>query len=134
MVETSSIGLFALADKRLQWLGARQGVLAENVANADTPGWKSRDLKPFSAVLAQSMSGQRLDLASVPTQTNTMHMAGTLSGENGAQQLRDERAPDGNEVSLDKELEKIAQTDTDHETVTAIYHKYIGMFKEALGR
>jgi len=134
VVETSSIGLFALADKRLQWLGARQGVLAENVANADTPGWKSRDLKPFAAVLAQSALGQRLDFASAPVQTNPMHMAGTLPGEAEAQRLRDERAPDGNEVSLDKELEKIAQTDSDNEAVTAIYHKYIGMFRAALGR
>ncbi len=133
-MDPSPIGLFELADKRLQWLGAREGVLAENVANADTPGWKSRDLKPFAQVLAQSVSGGGLNLAGVPLQTNPMHLAGTLGGEEGAQALRDEQAPDGNSVALDKELEKIAQTDSDHEAVTAIYHKYIGMFREALGR
>lgn len=128
------VGLFDLADKRLQWLTTREGVLAENVANADTPGWKSRDLKPFADVLANSVAGRRLSLASVVVQTNPMHMPGTLGGDAGAQALRGEQAPDGNAVSLDRELEKIAQTDSDHEAVTAIYHKYIGMFREALGR
>ena len=133
-MDPSSVGLFDLADKRLQWLGAREGVLAENVANADTPGWKSRDLKPFAQVLAQSMSGGGLNLASVPAQTNPMHLTGTVAGDVGAQKLRDEQAPDGNAVSIDRELEKIAQTDSDHEAVTTIYHKYIAMFKESLGR
>ena len=50
------IGLFALADRRLAWLGARQGVLAQNVANADTPGWQQRDIRPFSDVLSGSVS------------------------------------------------------------------------------
>jgi len=133
-MDPSSVGLFDLADKRLQWLGARQGVLASNVANADTPGWKTRDLKSFGDVLAQSVKGGVFNLASVPVQTSPMHLPGILDGNSGAQKLRDEQAPDGNAVSLDRELEKIAQTDSDHEIVTEIYHKYIAMFRESLGR
>ncbi len=124
------IGLFDLAEQRLKWLGARQGVLATNVANADTPNWKARDMQPFSAVLAR----QTAFSAGSPVQTNSMHLPGTASPIAGGQTLRGEHAPDGNQVSLDQQLEKIAQTDSDHEAVTAIYRRYVGMFKEALGR
>lgn len=125
---TSGIPLFDAADRRLQWLGARQGILARNVANADTPGWKARDVRPFTDVLAGA------DRAAAPMQTSPMHLPGTITGDGGAQILRGEQAPDGNQVSLDQQLEKIAQTDTDHEAVTAIYRKYLGMFHTALGR
>lgn len=123
----SSSGLLDLAEQRLKWLGARQGVLAANVANADTPGWKSRDLKPFSGVLAGAMSNG-------PVQTDPRHLRGSMPDTAGTTLLHGEAAPDGNQVSLDQQLEKIAQTDSDHEAVTALYRRYVGMFKEALGR
>lgn len=126
----SHIALFDLADKRLQWLGSRQEVLARNVANADTPGWKSQDVRPFADVLAKTGSTDQTG----PTRTNSLHLAGTTASAAGSQTLRGERAPDGNQVSLDEQMERIAQTDTDHEAVTAIYRKYIGMFRLALGR
>lgn len=126
-MEPMRVDLFELADRRLQWLGARQGVLAANVANADTPGWKARDLPAFADVLSASTAGR-------PARTNPMHLAGATTGMDGATAAQGEHAPDGNQVSLDRQLEKIAQTDSDHEAVTAIYHKYIGMFRLALGR
>src|SRR3546814_12729262 len=39
-------GLFSLLGKRMDWLGQRQKVLAQNIANADTPDYVPRDLKP----------------------------------------------------------------------------------------
>jgi flagellar basal-body rod protein FlgB len=125
----SSVGLLDLAEQRLKWLGARQSVLAANVANADTPGWKARDLKPFSEVLAGSGA-----VAGALVQTDPKHLHGSISDKSGTKLLAGEQAPDGNQVSLDQQLEKIAQTDSDHEAVTALYRRYVGMFKEALGR
>ena len=40
--------LFDLADRRLAYLQHRQQVLAQNVANANTPGYRARDLEPFA--------------------------------------------------------------------------------------
>ncbi len=129
-MDPTQVSLFDLADKRLQWLGTRQGVLARNVANADTPGWKAQDIRPFAEVMA----GASLSPVN-PAQTDPMHLPGTIiSSGDGAKILRGEAAPDGNQVSLDEQLEKIAQTDTDHEAVTAIYRKYLGMYRTALGR
>ena len=86
----SGLGLLDLAEKRLQWLGARQAVLSENVANADTPGWVSRDIKPFADLLASAPSGA--DMA----QTNVLHLPGLITSDQGAALLRGEKAPDGN--------------------------------------
>ena len=43
-------------------------------------------------------------------------------------------APDGNAVALDEQLVQVADTQTTHSMVTAIYRKYLGMFAMALGR
>ena len=44
--------VFALAEKRLEWTGQRQSVLAQNIANVNTPGYTARDVKSFDQVLA----------------------------------------------------------------------------------
>lgn len=45
------MGIFAIASQHNQWLSSRQSVLAENIANANTPGYKAQDLEPFAAGL-----------------------------------------------------------------------------------
>jgi flagellar basal-body rod protein FlgB len=125
-MDPSEIPLFALADRRLAWIDARQTVLAQNVANADTPGWHSRDLKPFAATLGAAGIGL--------AQTDPGHLAATQGGATGAAATLSERAPDGNAVALDKELVKVADTDAAHELVNNVTRKYLGMFRIAIGR
>lgn len=120
------VSLFDVVDRRLSWINDRQSVLAGNIANADTPGWKERDISSFATVLAgQARFGG-------PSRTQPTHLAGTVDTQ--ARIMRGETAPDGNAVSIDAQMIKIAQTETDHEAVTAIYRKYMGMFRMALGR
>ncbi len=127
---TSSVALFDLADRKLAWIGARQGVLSQNIANADTPGWKERDVTPFADVLAGKISMTSGTLV----QTSPRHLLGTVAGADAGKLLRGETAPDGNAVSIDDQMVKIAQTDNDHELVSSIYKKYLGLFRMALGR
>lgn len=131
----AGLGLLDLAQRRLQWLGARQGVLAQNVANADTPGWAVRDVKPFADVLRGSLQAPiEGEPAGGMEQTSPLHLQGTVSSDRGAALLRGEKAPDGNQVSVDQQMERIAETDGQHEAVTAIYMKYLSMFRLALGK
>lgn len=123
---TTGIDLFNVADQRMAWLNTRQSVLAQNIANADTPGWKERDVGSFASVL----SG-RTGIA--PARTSPMHLQGSAGGASGVHIVRGENAPDGNAVTIDEQLIKVAQTETDHQTATAIYGKYLGMFRMALG-
>ena len=44
----SDIYLFQVASQKSHWLSARQTAVAENVANASTPGYRALDALPFS--------------------------------------------------------------------------------------
>ncbi len=46
------LALFSLASQNASWLSTRQATIAANVANANTPGFRARDVQPFSAVLS----------------------------------------------------------------------------------
>ena len=129
VMDPTKIGLFDLAEKRLAWTAQRQSVLAANIANANTPSYQARDVESFASVLA----GQG---AITPTQTQAGHMAGTLP--NGLASITKEppaaKALDGNKVTLDQQLTKVADTETTQSLVTTVWKKYRGMFNTALGR
>jgi flagellar basal-body rod protein FlgB len=126
MSQTGS-DLFNLADRRLAFLQQRQIVLAQNVANANTPGWQARDMKPFDAMLATK-------LGVVPVRTNARHLAGQTASAAGTLAVQGERSPDGNSVRLDDQLSKVADTETLQSTVTNLYSKFLGFYRTALGR
>jgi flagellar basal-body rod protein FlgB len=116
-----STDVFGLAEKRLAWIGQRQAVLAQNIANANTPGYAARDVKPFSEVLAAQAQ-----------------QAGSTDNPTGAESSSDRtasgRSINGNAVALDEQLEKIAETDTAHQLATNLYKKYVSLFRTAIGR
>jgi flagellar basal-body rod protein FlgB len=119
----------ALAERRLNWLDRRQSVLAQNVANADTPAFRPRDLVPFE----RELQGQlRLAMA----RTSPAHGAGSPLAAANARTERSvaEVAPDGNAVSLDREAMRIAETDTAHQLAMAVHRSFTGMFRLTLGR
>ena len=124
-----TIALLEMAEKRMAWADRRQQVLAHNIANANTPHWQTRDLTPFSAIMAKA-SGAGL------ARTQTAHLGSVGGGVQGQISVgkSTERAPDGNNVALDEQLTKVADTETTQALVTNLYKKYLGMFRTALGR
>lgn len=133
-MDLSNLPLIGLAAKRMAWLSRRQEVLSQNVANADTPGYKPVDLKPqdFRAMLHPSVT--RVTLAA-PEEGDGL--AGTIP----VRRFRDakeknpyEEKPTGNAVSLEEQLLKVSQTQTDYSLVSTIYKKQIDLLKMAIGR
>ncbi|MFD2853698.1 flagellar basal body rod protein FlgB [Seohaeicola zhoushanensis] len=53
------MSFFRLASRKMEWLSARQKVIAENVANADTPGYKARDVASFAETLESVTTSAR---------------------------------------------------------------------------
>ena len=126
MLDVAQIPLFALADRKLAWIDRRQQVLAQDIANADTPGWRAHDLRPFAALLAtQPVALAAAEGTSLP---------GGDAGAAAAQAQRTELAPDGNGVVLDKEMMKVADTDTAHTLTMQLMRTYLGMLRTAIGR
>lgn len=120
-----TIGIFALAEHKLAWLDARQRVLAQNVANADTPGYKPRDVASFPDL----MGTFGVEMA----RTNPLHLAGYAVVSSPSPTHTTERAPDGNAVVLETEMTKIADDENAQALTGNLWHSYMGMFMTALG-
>lgn len=138
-MEINDLPFFKLVGRRMDWLVARQKVLAQNVANADTPNYRTRDLKPmaFDDLLRVARNDGIASLS--PTRTNVAHL-GAAGARGGAPQEVVE-PPDnadfslsGNTVDMEDQLMKVAQTDMDYQVATNLYRKYLGLFRTALGR
>jgi flagellar basal-body rod protein FlgB len=125
-MDLTKIGIFELAEKRMAWIDQRQPLLAQNIANSDTPHFQPKDLGNFAALLSQ--------MAPVMTQTNPRHMGGTRDPSRPNVSRVREISPDGNSVSIETEMTKLAETDGMHQTVTQLYTTYMGMFRTALGK
>jgi flagellar basal-body rod protein FlgB len=129
----TDLPLFAVLKHRMYWLEERQRLLAENVANADTPNYRGRDLKQldFHDVLKSS---EQVALAA----TAPGHISGSGMGERTrfATDGRGgfETTPRGNAVVLEDEMLKVAQNQMDHQAATALYSRGLGLLKTALGR
>jgi flagellar basal-body rod protein FlgB len=124
----ADIGLFRLAEQRLAWVGRRQELLAQNVANASTPRYQPRDLPPFASALAHAGP------AAAMVRTVPNHLIGASHAQAARLSRPRERAPDGNSVSMEDQLTKVADTAGTQQLVANLYRKYHGMFRTALGR
>ena len=124
--------LFAMLRTRMQWHQERQRVLAENVANANTPGFRPHDLAPLQFDRAQPQSGS-IGLA----QTEPGHIAasGNASGRFQASQFGGYAVrPSGNAVNLEDEMIKVAANQMDYQAATTLYTRSLGLLKVALGK
>lgn len=135
-MELGKLPLFTMMNQRIAWLGKRQQVLAQNVANADTPGYHARDLKPLTfRDMVGSAQGHGTTLAT----TRANHIA--PSGANDpARNFKDAEEKGGevslsdNSVDIEDQMMKVAQTAMDHQVTINLYRKHIAMIKAALGR
>lgn len=123
----------ALTDK-MRWHQARQGVLAENVANAETPGYCGRDLAQFNFA-DQTRSQSTATVTAVTTQPMHISVQSGSSSAFGVQQMHGfEVTPEGNAVSLEDEMMKVTTNMTDYQAATSIYQTSMKILRTALGR
>ncbi|MBI4920644.1 MAG: flagellar basal body rod protein FlgB [Devosia nanyangense] len=130
-MELSGSSLFRALAEKMRWHQARQGVLAENIANADTPGYAERDLKAFS------FDDQMKSLATVSmTATSPGQISISSGGVDGfgTESRSFEVSPSGNGVTVEDEMMKVAANDIDYQTVTALYTRSLRLIRTALGR
>lgn len=120
--------------QRMAWLGQRQAVLARNVANADTPGYRPRDLRPFGLA---AMTGEPRPAVAMAV-TRPAHLAGRprAAGAFAERVERDpyETAPAGNAVVLEEQMAKLNHTAVSHRLASELYRKHLAMINTATGR
>lgn len=132
-MDISQMTLFRMAREKMSWLGQRQAVLAQNIANANTPSYRSKELAPIDFD-RELRSIQPVRLAA----TTGNHLDGTVvPPEHKVQRdrLRDvyEVNPDGNSVVMEEQLMKVSETQVQYQLATNIYQKNLKMFRMALG-
>jgi len=131
-MDFAGIPLFQAIARRMAWLNERQATLAQNVANADSPGFSARDLKPLSFADLVGGGGRRLALATTsPNQLSGINAQGGFRSEKEA---AIETTLSGNSVNLEGEMMKVAGTTADYQLATDLYRKHLGMIKTAIGR
>ena len=130
----SSIPLFTALTEKMKWHQTRQGLLAENVANAETPGYSGRDLAAFGfEEHMRNVSSARM----ATTATNPMHFSvqGTDADGFGPRSINNfQVTPEGNGVTLEDEMMKVATNQMDYQTVTTLYTRSMRLIRTALGR
>lgn len=136
-MDYTSLPLFNLMKTKLNFLSERQQVLAKNIANADTPGYKAQDIETpdFSTILAGT-SGQKTAQNLSMASTHSGHLAGQrMGGELKVihRKKTDELNPNGNNVVIEEEMAKVAANQGEYTTAMNLYSKTIAMFKTAIG-
>ena len=132
----TDISILSMLRTRLQWAQERQRVLAENVANADTPNYRGRDLAPLKFEAPNEVAATPVAAVSL-IRTESGHIAGI--GPSNSPFRRESKGPyevrpTGNTVSLEQEMMKVAANQMDYQAATALYTRSLRLIKTALGK
>jgi flagellar basal-body rod protein FlgB len=127
------IQLFDLASRQAEWLTIRQEVVAGNIANANTPKFRAKDVTPFQAVM------DRADVSMA--RTNAAHFSGNDVSARGDIDVR-EAALDqeigvqesGNTVGLAEELSKSGEIKRQYELNTSLVGSFHRMMMTTVRR
>lgn len=124
----ASIDILSIANNLASHAYKRQGLIAENIANSDTPGYQSKDLSDFSKTLASDFS-MRVTRAghtrNVTSESPDVVM--TTSGFGGY-------SPNGNNVSIEDQMLKSADVKMQHDLALGVYQKSMSILRASLGR
>jgi flagellar basal-body rod protein FlgB len=130
----SDLPIFSMLRTKMQWHQERQSVLAENVANADTPKFQPRDLKPldFGTDAPGGTGGggaANLKLAA----TDPGHIAGFPGATTfETRRHKDDTRPAGNAMSLEEGMMKVAQNQMDYQAAVSLYSRSMGLIRTAI--
>jgi len=133
-MKMSDMSLFSMARQRMEWLGDRQAVLAQNIANADTPNYRPKDLK------ALNFERELQEVRQVNMRaTAGNHLQGSVEKPDfRVEKLRGrdvyEMNPNENGVVLEEQMIKVSDTQMNYQLASNIYHKNMTMLRTAIGQ
>jgi len=132
-MDYSDINIFKLMQTKMAYMAERQDILARNVANADTPGYKPRDLKKLDFNRLVNIEANRLRIRA--TSENHITDTGKEDTSFRDQEMRKtyETTPVENAVVIEEQMMKIAENQMEYQKVTNLYSKMAGLFKTAIG-
>ena len=125
----STIMQFMGAQMRYQ--SQRQVTISKNIANIDTPGYKAKEVKPVDFGDLITRQANRLEMRA----TSKSHQESSKAYEGPYRTQKDrityETTPEGNSVSLEEQMKRLAQNTTEHQLTTNLMKKYNAMYRAA---
>ncbi|WP_136635978.1 FlgB family protein [Pseudooceanicola onchidii] len=124
-----SIDVLRMASAMASHAGKRQGVIAANMANADTPGYRARDVTPFTEMY-RSKGATRMQA----TRAGHMFGGGSTSQPDVIFADSSDSSPNGNTVSLEEQMLNGVEVRKQHDRALAIYRNGMTVLRASLGR
>ncbi len=121
-----SLDVFRTAMAMARHAGQQQALSAQNIANADTPGYRARHLVPFAELASTARGATRA--------TRDRHLFGTRASRIDPAEQRAAQDPNGNTVSLEREMVSAVNAKRQHDRALAIYRSNLSILRASLGR
>lgn len=130
----NDLPLMSFIRDKMKWHQTRQSVLASNVANADTQGYKPKDLKAleFESLLPDVRQPRRGMVTTHAKHISVQPVGGSDFTSRSGKDF--EVTPSGNGVVLEDQMVKVANNQFDYQMATTVYSRSLGLLKIALGR
>lgn len=126
----TELNVFKIAYSMATHAGKRQALVSQNIANADTPGYHAKDIKPFKEVYAAG-----------PRPGDMVASRGShLNGNKGSQMdwavttSSEGTDPNDNSVSIETEILNGVEVKRQHDRALAIYKSSMNILRASIGR
>ncbi len=131
----ADIPLFSMLRGRMGHLGERQRLIAQNVANSETPGYTPQDVKAYS--FQAQVRGVQMTQAGAPARTQAAHLSGPVNRTAAASTFKavrskdSETTMDGNSVVLEEEMMKMSEARMAYDAAVGFYQKSLNLLRTA---
>lgn len=132
-MQFGNLTLMKMMSVKMGYLSERQDMLARNIANIDTPGFQAQDLKEldFKRMAAMQSNKLKMRVSSESHSNGFPKIPDTFRDEKSRETY--ETTPVDNNVVLEEQMAKVAETQLEFQMVTNLYKTTAGMFKTAIG-
>lgn len=134
-MDLNKLSVLRMARMQMDWVSQRQKVLAQNIANADTPGYRAKDLRELDF---RRMAKDAMEQAPKPTATHAAHVTTGMPHVGPYREITErhtyETSIDGNPVVLEEQVEKMSRGGSRYTLALSLIRKNIGMLNTAIGK
>lgn len=133
-MDLDKIKLFSMMKQRLDYIGQRQEVLSQNIANADTPGYKAKDLEPFKFQDLVRQESMQVNMVRTDTRQLPGRRRKILDFATHTERHPYETSTTGNSVVLEEQMAKVNANNISHRLTTELYRKHLQLIRIAIGQ
>ncbi len=128
-MDLKNLTVFNMIDRNIEYLAAKQQVIAGNIANATTPGYLPKEIEKPAFEQEVGIAGMTL------ARTNAKHLSGVAKDKNAYHVYTPKPTQaltiDGNGVILEQQMNEASKTSSEYRRMISIYNKYKSLLRTA---